>query len=904
MAQAVFEDHPLGEYLRGVGELDDVMPGTSAQMEMEICPSGNVNPIAEEDLVDPLAEWRPRLLIQFIDTLQSIQSARPPNPFVERFKYDIISSSLLSPTLQTPHHRSVRTPPIPGRLSHSRSNSVETHIDTPHPPPTASTPQGPSYFTPSLAIAAVAVFCLTGHVSLALFSAAAVAAALHVMHVMNDSSKLDMTACLTSLNELITASDTWESIVREAISNIEAEEQSSFYSSTFSASSPSSSIRVALHSSLLTTQTQCDNVRQLFSALTSAIELSQLSEMYAPTSPSKSLSFELSQRPLSLPTSQNMSPLSLPLDAKRNKRSTWNGSYTGLIDYVSPLPPLLRRRNKRRPDLTSVLRSSQTSENLGGASSSSCNGQSSIREEIIVEGEVMATLMEAQSSQGESFGTAALALHKSRQEEGVEAFRPLSASATRMSWMPSTVSPGARLSSLQSSRHPLCLPALQTAIQGALSSKRYACSHLLALRFQEDEDEGYWEDVRSVMALLTSTLSDASSRLMQAFEDHEKSALQDYGPLTPLSETDDSPRGTCHIHISPPSGVNRRSQDLTSFAPMPGPFARFAAHVAAISSALEDAKEHLEGCISSFNNDSRDSHNVASTSGRRWSAIPIPAEGSFDANYEHPALQAYERLRRELGLALRECERGRERLLEIVKPAPDPAANDSDSEEVPGLGHDMSDDSDKHGPNSLSDGEEGEMTMNRAVLAALLDGKIDDDSGNDDATDHLLLSTSPQHLPPALGVEQVFEAESGAVAGFTRERSKLSREERIKLMKVRRESIATTSRHHGPVLELRVNGDREGREKWGPGGEVVQELKDVIWKVGEKRRKFADGTRRQSVDLTIPVGGNSDVRVRQLEDESVGRTIDNIDMVAEMPVSCPSSTTLDGHIAQPLKNAT
>ena len=25
-----------------------------------------------------------------------------------------------------------------------------------------------------------------------------------------------------------------------------------------------------------------------------------------------------------------------------------------------------------------------------------------------------------------------------------------------------------------------------------------------------------------------------------------------------------------------------------------------------------------------------------------------------------------------------------------------------------------------------------------------------------------------------------------------------------------------------------------GIEKWGPGGEVVQELKDVIWKVGER----------------------------------------------------------------------
>jgi len=33
-----------------------------------------------------------------------------------------------------------------------------------------------------------------------------------------------------------------------------------------------------------------------------------------------------------------------------------------------------------------------------------------------------------------------------------------------------------------------------------------------------------------------------------------------------------------------------------------------------------------------------------------------------------------------------------------------------------------------------------------------------------------------------------------------------------------------------------------GIEKWGPSGEVVQELKDVIWKVNEKRRKMANAS--------------------------------------------------------------
>jgi hypothetical protein len=88
-------------------------------------------------------------------------------------------------------------------------------------------------------------------------------------------------------------------------------------------------------------------------------------------------------------------------------------------------------------------------------------------------------------------------------------------------------------------------------------------------------------------------------------------------------------------------------------------------------------------------------------------------------------------------------------------------------------------------------------------------------------------------LPPA-GAEQVFESEA-EVGVFTRERSKLSREERIQLAKARRES--------GLGLEISVTspGDTVEREKWGPGGEVVQELKDVIWKVGERRRKMTDG---------------------------------------------------------------
>jgi hypothetical protein len=58
--------------------------------------------------------------------------ARKPSPFVERFKYDVISSSLLSSELATPllHLRHQTSYNVPGRLSsgHSRGPSTEGSV--------------------------------------------------------------------------------------------------------------------------------------------------------------------------------------------------------------------------------------------------------------------------------------------------------------------------------------------------------------------------------------------------------------------------------------------------------------------------------------------------------------------------------------------------------------------------------------------------------------------------------------------------------------------------------------------------------------------------------------------------------------------------------------------------------
>ena len=596
----------------------------------------------------------------------------------------------------------------------------------------------------------------------------------------------------------------------------------------------SSSVRVALHSTLQTTHTQCDNIRQLFSALTSPSELSQLSEMYAPPSPVRSSSspFDSNSRPFSFPSPHRVN--SVPT-AVENKRSTWSGSYSSLAFAGSPTNNVSRRREKHRSNLSALFQSSSVSAPVTPIPSSPGSKLAKVTEDDGVDEEDNNSTRSFKETR--PFGAAALDLQRKNRNGGMEAFQmppenyfTSDLQSPRSKRLSSSTSSGSRFTTLQTTRHPLSLSALHNALQGALASKRYACSHLLALRFSGDEDEGYWEDVRSVMGLLTSTFADASLRLSEALEELESEMLREQHP-TPGPESsfehdaDYSRTGTI---AEGQNTKRRRSEDSVSFAPMPSHITRFAAHVAAISSALDDAREHLEQCVAALKEDPTSAPSTRSL--RHSRSLNHLVDDS--AVQEPPALKAYERLRRELGLALRECERGRGKLLDLVNP-PIPSDEGDDSDGVPGLGHDVSDDSDKQDPTSPSE-DEGDPVANSGLTV------VNPDSGEaalDDATQHLLLGTSTQHLTPP-GIEQVFEADTGGGVVFSRERSKLTREERIKLAKARRES-------GGGGIGLGFSTDlcaaeKRGIEKWGPGGEVVQELKDVIWKVGEQRRKMAD----------------------------------------------------------------
>ncbi|KAJ7035522.1 hypothetical protein C8F04DRAFT_1097548 [Mycena alexandri] len=780
MAQPLFDDHPMEQYLRAAGEPPEIMPGSAPEFVED---HNELETELEEE-----EEWRPALLVWIVESLQSLfLSPQESSQFAERFKYDVISSSLLSTTLPVPHsHRRSMSPSLPGKLK----------LDAPPNPPHEIV----DYGLLSVLFVIAAVFLAMGFY---FFTVVSIGGATIYLYNHSDNSKPDMVSTIEALNELITANAMWDSVVQDTVTVLEKEEESP--------PSPVSAVRLSLHSSLHTTQTQCDNVRHLLSALTAPLELSQIAEMYAPPSPRHS-----------------MPPPSPDVPShKESKRTTWNGSYSTISS--TPSIHVSRNREKRRSDLSSLLNTSS----LRSHSAPSTPPATSL---IDVQ-------EEEDSDARQQFGAAALDLHRRRRISGIESLR-LHATPPRTPRTPfsgsSTISHASRFTTMQTLRHPLALSALYHALDGALASKRYACSHLLALRFSDQDDEGYWEDVRSVMGLLTTTFSDAAARLTAALEEAEHQDAEfnqcDTIKLADLSVDIDSVRAT---------GGRTTASILTSFAPVPTHLTRFAAHVDAISSALDDAREHLAECVAALRDPgpSADQPHLKRRRSRTFSLARLGGEAAAAAQQpaEPPALQAYERLRRELGLALRECERGRDRLLDLVSPpAPPPDPAESEEDEVPSLGHDASDEYDESDkPEEASPHEDGQR--DHAVVVAPGDGL--DAGAVDDATAHLLLGASPHHLPLP-GAEQVFESDA-EVGLFTRERSKLTREERIQLAKARRESGGGLKLSSGPPASS--DEPMELREKWGPGGEVVQELKDVIWKVGERRRKMTDG-QRHSVD--------------------------------------------------------
>lgn len=352
------------------------------------------------------------------------------------------------------------------------------------------------------------------------------------------------------------------------------------------------------------------------------------------------------------------------------------------------------------------------------------------------------------------------------------------------------------------------LAAIRHSLNVARASRRHTAAHLMALRFTDGDGE-YWEDVRSVMGLLSAGMEDAAARLAAAVEGTKEGEAAEsilgsegVGPNTSLAGI-----------VSPLSAG-------FGFAPTIPPRERFAMHVHELVDAAGRAKD-LAGSLFQSNSKLDSEADVSSSPDTDMEVAP-----AFPLSIEEEEARL-EAVRRELGTALRQLERARAvlRAQRVRKDGGGEAeAEDSD---VPAL---------DGSPSSPATSEKMEF----APLEIEGRRSLDSDVGRtlesahvrpDDASAYLLLATSARDLPPP-GIEQVFEAEPEDMGvAVKRPRSTLSRAERIAAARAKR------------VVSSPLPGSASSAgtgENWGPGGDVVQELKAVISEVGSRRRKAAD----------------------------------------------------------------
>ncbi|KAG8696940.1 hypothetical protein FRC08_006832, partial [Ceratobasidium sp. 394] len=611
MAQVVYDQHPLGDYLKdeaGEQTLSMTMPGG----DIPLLESSFETESTIQDVFEPLVS----ILRRLSHTIMHLSRQTAHREFAERFTHAIILSPLLSST--------------------SPSSSPPNTSTIPHHPITLPTDESDlSSVTPvhawplAAAILVFVVFVMSGFTTACVI--ALIAAFAHATDIAPEhhARQFLATACgklrssgwlseleddpapvmLAALDRCVQAASAWDSVVSEAIGLLEAEERTLFYSSSSPApSAATSALRVALSSELNAATNTTDTLRGLFAPLTQPTALAPLTAMYAPPTSPPPVRVRSHARYASIgpgPRGPDASPLGL--GEPGSKRSTWGpgigggggfstrGNYGNLGLGRRRTSASMRRSRLATPDRAmGVPLPVDEDEDAGSPKVVSDIGEDSER---------IAPLPQ--------FGS---------DSEAVSPRTPPRRIRTPH-MTPNTTFGSAALSSLRRVSHhnqiqTTSLAAIRHSLGVARASRRHTAAHLMALRFADGDGE-YWEDVKSVMGLLSAGMEDAAGRLGAAVESVQGNGAGDssFGSESGL------PIGTVLTPLS------------AGFAPTAPPKERFAMHVEELIGAAGRAKD-LAAALSTLSFDT----------------------SSPDADAEDAQLEA---VRRELGTALRQLERAR-----------------------------------------------------------------------------------------------------------------------------------------------------------------------------------------------------------------------------------------------------
>lgn len=326
---------------------------------------------------------------------------------------------------------------------------------------------------------------------------------------------------------------------------------------------------------------------------------------------------------------------------------------------------------------------------------------------------------------------------------------------------------------------PLTLPALKASCLGVHMKRRRMACCLLGLQF--DQVEEYWNTARDTLRDLVASITTEVTELNAA--------------LANVREVQVAVRNNLADPLPPPWAIdNTTDGGFIDFAPRTSDHETLNKHVEIMEQSLNSAWAELQAV----------KQTMSSTNG---------------------LMEEWTKVRGRLGELIREWERGKE-IVSRMEPLPPHSSNgDEDTDQ---------DDSMPLIPAFIKAWDDDEPKLDASQSSDLSSCTTDMElSGND-----LDYGSGTDYLPPP-GQDMVFESTPLSVDESTIARSKLSREERIKLVKEARDKGMTV----GDMLNTRdqdgmTNGHPNARQVMEMGGKVVGELKGMIGMI--RRRKGLD----------------------------------------------------------------